>query len=287
MTYPSGSDPEPITLSAARPVSRPVMLQGWHNLTSLHWAYEPSMVQKLLPRGYTVDTFDNAAWVGLIPFHMRRIRLPFGPSGGFSAGRFATFPETNVRTYIVDASGRRAVWFFSLDITRMAPTLIARVAYGLPYCWATMSIETPSPDVVSYTSQRRWPRPDHAGSASSVVTIRIGDRLTETSPTAERDAFLSARWALGSTFARQLVWADVDHPAWVLHTGELLECRESLVSAAGLAAPTGNPVVLWSPGVEVRIGRPHLVKTRPRVALSWGLGSEMRLRDAHCAPDCS
>jgi uncharacterized protein YqjF (DUF2071 family) len=34
--------------------------------------------------------------------------------------RLGTFIEVNVRTDVIDASGRRAVWFFSLDIPRSA-----------------------------------------------------------------------------------------------------------------------------------------------------------------------
>ncbi len=245
---------EAVTLTAGQAVRRPVMLQGWFDLTSLHWRYEPSVVQELLPDGFTADTFDGSAWVGLIPFDMRRIRLPFGPRGGIAAGRWSTFPETNVRTYIVDRRGRRGVWFCSLDITRLAPTLIARVAYGLPYCWSSMTIGHPSTDVVEYTSARRWP--GRGRGASADVTVRIGDRLDAVADDS-LEAFLSARWALGSTFLGRRLWAEVDHPPWQLHRAELVHLDQSVIAAAGLPAPIGEPVVLWSPGVEVRIGRPR------------------------------
>ncbi len=245
---------EAVSLTPGQAVRRPVMLQGWFDLTSLHWRYEPSVVQELLPDGFTVDTFDGSAWVGLIPFHMRRIRLPFGPRGGIAAGRWSTFPETNVRTYIVDRRGRRGVWFCSLDITRLAPTLVARVAYGLPYCWSSMTIGHPSTDVVGYTSARRWP--GRGRGANADVTVRIGERLDEVADDS-LEAFLSARWALGSTFLGRRLWAEVDHSPWQLHRAELLHLDQSVIAAAGLPVPIGEPVVLWSPGVEVRIGRPR------------------------------
>lgn len=256
---------ERVVLEPSRTVERPVMLQGWYNLTSIHWRYDPAVVQALLPEGFTVDTFDGSAWIGLIPFHMRRIRLPFGPNGGIAAGRFSTFPETNVRTYIVRPDGRRAVWFFSLDITRIAPTLVARIFYGLPYCWARMTIDAqpddPTGTVIRYTSTRRWPSSKSTVVAESRVTIRIGDLIPAANIAPDGlGAFLSARWALGSTFLRRLVWADVAHPTWELHEAELLECNESMVTATGLPPPSGDPIVLWSPGVEVRIGRPTFVK---------------------------
>ena len=123
------------------------MLQGWKNLASVHWRYRPADVQRLLPPAFTVDTFEGDALVGLIPFHMERIRIPRLPS----FGPLSTFPETNVRTYIVDSRGRRGVWFMSLDVTRLIPALVARISYNLPYCWASMSIDR-SASTVSYLS---------------------------------------------------------------------------------------------------------------------------------------
>jgi uncharacterized protein len=244
---------EPVSLTAFRSIRRPVMLQGWYNLTSVHWRFNPAIVQALLPEGFVVDTFDGSAWVGLIPFEMRRIRLPFGPNGGLGVGRFGSFPETNIRTYIVDPKGRRGVWFFSLDINRLAPTLVARSCYGLPYCTAEMSIEA-TEDRVRYRSIRSWPKPK---GAFCELNVHIGSRVTVAPDSLE--AFLSARWALGSTFAGKLVWAEIEHPEWDLYAASVVQCDESLVVAAGLPAPKGEPVALWSPGVEVRIGRPTLV----------------------------
>ena len=61
------------------PVRFAVMRQEWRDLAYVHWRYEPSVVQALLPEQLTVDTFDGSAWVGLIPFSMRNIGLPHGP----------------------------------------------------------------------------------------------------------------------------------------------------------------------------------------------------------------
>ncbi len=230
------------------------MIQGWHDLASIHWRYDPSIVQALLPPGYTVDTFDGSAWVGLIPFHMRRIRVPHTPA----LGPLSTFPETNVRTYILDRSGRSGVWFFSLDITRLLPALVARVTYRLPYCWAGMSIERDR-DSITYISRRRWPRPSAPGAAESRTVIRVGAQLPP-SDVDELQVFLTARWALGTTFGRHLMWAEVEHEPWPVHRAELVTCDETLLVAAGLPAPSGEPVVLWSPGVDVRIGRPRRLR---------------------------
>ncbi len=242
---------DPITAKPTTPVTLPIMLQGWHDLTSIHWRFEPEVVQALLPAGFTVDTFDGSAWVGLIPFSMRRIRIPHLPA----FGRLSTFPETNVRTYIVNPSGERGVWFFSLDITRLVTALVARVSYRLPYCWAAMTIEHDhAHNTVSYTSRRRWPQ--RSSRASTNIEVVIGQPIDPDDVT-DLEHFLSARWALGTAFGRRLMWADVDHPRWPLYRATLSTCQESLVAAAGLHAPDGEAMVLWSPGVDVRIALPR------------------------------
>ena len=104
------------------PVRRPVMVQQWNNLVFLHWRYDPSAVQALLPHGIEVETFDGSGWVGLIPFHMDRLGLPGGLAPLPHVG---SFPEVNVRTY-VRAGDRVGVWFFSLDIDRFLPAVVAR-----------------------------------------------------------------------------------------------------------------------------------------------------------------
>ena len=246
----TAAEPESVTADCPRPVARPVMLQGWKDLASVHWRFPPAEVQRLLPPAFTVDTFEGDALVGLIPFHMERIRVPGLPA----FGPLSTFPETNVRTYIVDPSGRRGVWFLSLDVTRLLPALVARVSYHLPYCWAQMSIEHTA-GTVSYRSRRRWPR----GRAESLLTVEIGDRISPDAVT-DLEHFVTARWALGSTWAGKPIWAAVDHEPWPLHRVRVVDCDETMLAAAGLPTPSGDPIALWSPGVDVRIGIPRFLR---------------------------
>ena len=255
MTAPLGADPgwiEAVSPTATNPVVRPVMLQGWKDLASIHWPYDPGLVQARLPAPYRVDTFDGAAWVGVIPFRMERIRIPGLPP----LGPLSTFPETNVRTYVVDPSGRRGVWFASLDVSRLLPAVVARTTYQLPYAWSRMSIE-PEGDGFRYRSRRRWPR----GGAMSDLLVGVGQRV-EPAALSPLDQFLTGRWALGSTLLGKPLWASVDHGPWPLHHAELVDGVETLTAAARLPHPEGPPHVLWSPGVEVRIGAPQRVGGR-------------------------
>ena len=120
---------------------RPVMRQSWQRASFLHWAYDPSDVQRLLPRGLQVDTHDGMAWVGLVAFEMVDIALAGLPP----VPHLGTFPETNVRTYVRGPDGTPGVWFHSLEAERLVPVLVARGAYRLPYFWSQMQVTDTSP----------------------------------------------------------------------------------------------------------------------------------------------
>jgi uncharacterized protein YqjF (DUF2071 family) len=238
---------EPISRRPPRTVRRPVFTQGWVDLTYLHWRYAPEQIAPLLPAGARPDVHDGSAWVGLIPFRMRRVSIFGTPPLPY----LSSFLETNVRTYAVDAQGRRAVVFLSLDADRLLPVLAARVSYRLPYIWSRMSARSEG-DVREYRCARRGPR----DRATSTVKIRIGERIGDPTPL---DDFLSARWGLASRWYGRSVYAPVAHEAWPLHHAEVLELSDGLLASHGLPQPAEAPHAMWSPGVRVRIGRPQVV----------------------------
>jgi uncharacterized protein YqjF (DUF2071 family) len=215
----------------------------------VHWAYPPDEVQALLPDGLRVDTFDDGkgpmAWVSLVPFRMRRA----GPTLLPSFPWVSTFAETNVRTYVVDSTGNRAVWFLSLDATRLPVVAFARWAIGFPYVWADMTIEQ-SGQQLSYTTQaRRWPR---SPAAATKLIVEVGDRIGPT----DLDVFLTARWGTVAKWGGRLRHHPVDHPPWVLHHAEIVELTDTAVSASGLAPPAGDPLVRWAEPLDARFGWP-------------------------------
>ena len=222
------------------------MRHDWTRLTFLHWSYDVAVVQRLLPPGLEVEPWDGRAWVGLVPFHMR-VRGPVGRPVPW----LSFFPETNVRTYVRGPDGRTGVWFFSLDAGRLAPVVAARASHRLPYFWSGMSIDEDGPDI-TYRSTRTWPGPS---GADSVITIRRGTPF-EPAELTDFDHYLTARVALWAPLRRGLSQARAEHAPWPLRRASVVELDEGLVRAAGLPEPAGEPVVHYSDGVEVKIGRP-------------------------------
>lgn len=227
------------------PVRRAVMRQEWKDLGYLHWRYDPATVQDLLPQGVNVDTFDGSAWVGLIPFSMRDIGFAKGPSVPY----LGSFAEVNVRTY-VQIDGRPGVWFFSLDVDRLLPAVVARVSYRLPYCWGATS-HLRHDDVLSTHIRRRWPQ----SVPPSTIMMRMGPHVVAD----ELDIFLTARWGLYSSSRAGVRYAAVEHEPWPLRHADVLSYDTVLLEAAGLPTPSTAPVARCSDGVHVRIGPPRSV----------------------------
>ncbi|MEW6471486.1 MAG: DUF2071 domain-containing protein [Actinomycetota bacterium] len=228
-------------------VSRPAACQRWQSLSFLHWRYRPDDVQRLLPDGLVVDTFDGDAWVGLTPFllvDMRPLCLPPVPW-------LSTFPETNLRTYVRDENGIDGLWFLSLDVASAATVFGGRSAFWVPYHWATMSVDEMGP--VRYRSRRRGPL---GSSPGHDITVRAG------SPVPQEDRpllvdFLTGRWRTFTRIAGRLAVVPVEHQAWPLYNAEVSALQEDLVCASGLPAPKTAPLAHFSPGVDVRLGFPR------------------------------
>jgi uncharacterized protein YqjF (DUF2071 family) len=247
---------QPDVITAGQPgscpftVDRPVMRQRWERLTFMHWSYDPAVVQRLLPSHLRADTFDGAAWVGLVPFAMR-----VATAGGRRAPWVSNFCETNVRTYFRDSHGRQGIWFFSLDAARLGAVAVARTTFGLPYFWSRMRIAERG-DQIAYGCQRVWPGPRPAASR---VRIERGERYSA-DRLDERDHFLTARWMLFGVLRSRHLFARACHQPWPLHRARVIRCEDGLLTAAGLPVPQGEPLAHYSPGVDVAIGGPQMLR---------------------------
>ncbi|MEZ5227128.1 MAG: DUF2071 domain-containing protein [Acidimicrobiales bacterium] len=130
----------------------------------------------------------------------------------------------------------------------------ARATYGLPYFWADMSIERSGTKI---TTNRDADAPDRGARHRSVVRAGASIPSAEVS---EVEHFLTARWGLFSQWRGRLVYAPVEHDPWPLHRAELLELDDELLAVAKLSPETDvQPLVHWTPGTSIRIGRPRFV----------------------------
>jgi uncharacterized protein YqjF (DUF2071 family) len=184
---------------------------------------------------------------------MRGIGVPGLPAVPY----LGSFAEINVRTY-VRRNGVPGVWFCSLDINRLLPTIVARTTYTLPYCFGRASNKRVG-DELHTMVERRWPRGDRA--ANTKIRLKIGEQIVAPSPL---EIFLSARWGLYTTTrGGSLRYAPISHEPWRLQRAEIISLDDSLIEAAGFVTPTvvanGEPHVMFSSGLPVRVGLPKRV----------------------------
>jgi uncharacterized protein YqjF (DUF2071 family) len=60
----------------------------------VHWRVPAAALRPLVPEALAIDTFDGDAFVGIVPFTMRGVRLRWAPA----VPGVSSFHETNLRT---------------------------------------------------------------------------------------------------------------------------------------------------------------------------------------------
>ena len=120
----------------AAPMAPWIMSQRWNDLLFLHYALEPEIVRAKVPEVLTLDTYQQRAWVSVVPFSINHMRPPGVPAVPW----FSHFAEINVRTYVT-YGGKPGVYFFSLDASNLSAVWGARIFYRLPYWQAAMKVK--------------------------------------------------------------------------------------------------------------------------------------------------
>lgn len=227
------------------------MRQRWVHLLFLHWSVPAEDLQALLPPGLELDTFENRAYVGLVPFAMRGVRPWWSPA----VPGLSSFPEVNVRTYVHRRGCDPGVWFFSLDAANPLAVRLARWRFHLPYFHARMRLteerhsdRTQPPEIV-YRSDRvgRGPRP-----ASCRLHYQPRGQASSAKP-GSLAHFLIERYILYATAGSQLYRGRVHHEPYPVQNAELFSLEENLLGAAGITPPFGSPLVHYAREVRVEV----------------------------------
>lgn len=243
------------------------MAQRWHDLLFAHWPLEPRLLRPLVPAELTLEEWDGAAWIGVIPF--RLLDLTRRPLPG-ARWRFS-FLELNVRTY-VRVGDQAGVYFFSLDASSPLAVAGARLLFRLPYHPARMTCSEDD-GWITYDS-RRW-----RGGAEFAGRYRpVGDPFV--AEAGSFDHWLTERYCLYTLSRRgRVLRADIDHPPWRLQRAEAEIRRNTMTRPLGLQLPEVPPVLHFSRRQEVVNWSPERITASPlppRIVIPVQAGMQCR-----------
>ncbi|UIP01293.1 DUF2071 domain-containing protein [Halobaculum sp. CBA1158] len=223
-------------------VSRRLLSMRWRDALFAHWRVDPATVAARLPDPLSVATHDGDAYLGVVPFEMTDIRPRGSPIG-------LSFPELNLRTYVTHGD-TKGVYFFSLDAEDALGVGVARTLFRLPYYRASMDVTRDDGDV-TVRSRRA-----HPGAPPAPFDATYGP-CGETSPPepGSLEAFLVENYRFYTQGRDRIYYGDIDHEPWPLAPADC-EIRENgLFAANGFDEPEGDPILHYSPGIDVTADR--------------------------------
>lgn len=182
-----------------------VIAQHWSHIAFLHYEVDVDHLASLLPVQLMPDTFENKAYVSIVPFHMSGVRFPFCPKLPFSA-----LWELNLRTYVT-YKGQPGIYFFTLDSTHRLGNFIARNFFALPYRYQKMHAKIESQKYIFQADN------------SLRLSFDIGDELQKSA----LDNWLVERYHLFTIKNEKVLRGTVMHSPWQLRQMKNLKLRNS------------------------------------------------------------
>jgi uncharacterized protein YqjF (DUF2071 family) len=214
------------------------MRMRWHDLLFMHWPLPAAALRQFVPASLDLDTYDGAAWLGVVPFRMTGVRPRLVPP----VPLLSAFPELNVRTYVTAPGGAKpGVWFFSLDATNPLAVRAARIGFDLPYYDARISCRPgPTGEAIRYESTRT-----HRGAppAEFAANYRPTGPAYAAAP-GSLDYWLTERYCLYTADPRGRAWrCEIAHVPWSLRPAEANVRANTMADQLGLALPRTDPLL--------------------------------------------
>ncbi|NIP99014.1 MAG: DUF2071 domain-containing protein [Nitrospinaceae bacterium] len=221
------------------------------DLLFLHWPVEPEALIRRIPPPLQLEIWDQRGWLGVVAFRVAGIRwvgCPLRIPG-------LSFPQVNVRTYVT-RNGRPGVWFFSLDVANRPAVWGARLGFHLPCFQSRMSFRKTPQGI--YVNARRTHR--KAPGASFRAWYRPG--AEKPPPNGEsRDHWLLERYRLFAANPKgRLFSCEIQHAPWSVHQVEAVVETNTLAEPLGLSIPETEPMLHYSPGLELIAGWPVKIR---------------------------
>lgn len=202
--------------------SGPLFLGDWDRVLFVHYEVSAHALQPCCP--YELDTYEGVAYVSLVAFTLRDMRLAkLAPWGNWLTAPIATHNFLNVRTY-VRHRGDVGIYFLREWIPNRISLLLGPIIYGLPYRYA----------------ESCYKHPNQGGALEGNVTRRglgqfryrgeVGyEETCESADTESITYWLTERYLAFTKNREQRFRFKVWHRPWVLHPVDLTVEDDSLL----------------------------------------------------------
>jgi uncharacterized protein YqjF (DUF2071 family) len=118
----------------------PLMEQKWENILFINWECDVAEVQRTLPPGLKVDTFQGKAYVGIQAFQVKEAKL----KSFFFTPKLPSFSALNVQTFVYNEDGIPGIWFYNLSANQKLIVEMAKQFLTFPYHYANIEMSADS-----------------------------------------------------------------------------------------------------------------------------------------------
>lgn len=198
----------------------------WHDLTLLNWRVAPERVAAVCAAGTVPDIHDGSAWVSVVAFRMRDVRVLGMPVPGH-----IHFPEVNLRAYVkrrTPRGDRRGVVFVQELVPQAATAWVARELYGEPYQHAPMRLWR-EPAGADQVVHQRW----RVGGRDHHLRVRLVGEPTVPEVTSHEAWLIDHFWGYSRVSDRRTHEYRVRHPRWATRTISELDWQIDTNAAYG------------------------------------------------------
>lgn len=221
-----------------------IMTQTWRHLLFAHWPVPVAAIRPLVPPSLDVDTYDGNAWLGILPLRVEGARPRVLPALPF----LSSFPQINVRTYVVSGE-TQGVYFFSLEAASLPAVIGAGILFRLPFRLARISLQAGERRVYCY-SRRSLGGGDFATFGARYRPV--SDPFEPQGGTFEE--WFADRYRLYTVAADgRLFRSEINHAPWAMQHAEADIEENTLPEAIGLSTPPVQPALHYAHWMEAYI----------------------------------
>jgi uncharacterized protein len=204
---------------------RTFLTAEWKNLVMLNYAVDSSLLERFVPAGTELDSFEGTTYLSLVGFEFNRTSVLGCPVPFHQA-----FEEVNLRFY-VRRSSKRGVVFIREFVPKYAVAAVARLAFNENYVCVPMShriIGDTEDNVVE--AEYAW------GSGPDRCLMRIETKGSDFLPAegSESQFITEHYWGYAVQSRGGCLEYEVKHAPWSIKTAKCAEFSGDLAAYYGV-----------------------------------------------------